>query len=82
MHRLNHIPPLNLPQHIDIGTSAFNTIDYIYTAGGAKLQKSVAGSGDRSTPTDYLGSIVYTSEKTVYPPRCRQFVTGGTKTTK
>ncbi|MDP2722137.1 MAG: DUF6443 domain-containing protein [Bacteroidales bacterium] len=57
---------LNLPQHIAMGPGAFNTIDYLYTAGGVKLQKSIAGSGDRSALTDYLGSIVYTSEKTVY----------------
>jgi len=50
---------LNLPQHIAIGTSAFNTIDFLYTANGVKLQKSIAGSGARSAPTDYLGSIVY-----------------------
>ncbi len=50
---------LNLPQHIAIGTSAFNIIDYIYTADGVKRQKSIAGSGARSAPTDYLGSIVY-----------------------
>ena len=57
---------LNLPQHIEMAAKAFNTIDYIYTANGVKLQKSIAGSGDRSSSTDYLGSIVYTSEKTVY----------------
>ncbi|MDP2722135.1 MAG: RHS repeat-associated core domain-containing protein [Bacteroidales bacterium] len=59
MHGFNHIPPLNLPQHIAMGPGAFNTIDYLYTEGGVKLQKSIAGSGDRSAPTDYLGSIVY-----------------------
>ena len=57
---------LNLPQHIAIGTSAFNTIDYIYTAGGVKLQKSIVGSGARSAPTDYLGSMVYPGDAAAF----------------
>ncbi|MFA5418080.1 MAG: RHS repeat-associated core domain-containing protein [Bacteroidales bacterium] len=57
---------LNLPKHIAIGTSAFNTIDYIYTAGGVKLQKSIAGSGERSAPTDYLGSMVYPGDAAAF----------------
>jgi len=63
----NHIPNLNLPQHISIGTNAsFDNIDFLYTAGGVKLQKSIAVGGARSAPTDYLGSIVYPGEANAF----------------
>ncbi len=58
---------LNLPQHISIGTYAsFNSVDFLYTADGVKLQKSIAGGGARSAPTDYLGSIVYPGEASAF----------------
>ena len=57
---------LNLPQHINLVAKAFNTIDYLYTAGGVKLLKSIAGNGDRSAPTEYLGSIVFPGDASAF----------------
>ncbi len=48
---------LNLPTEVDFGND--NRIEWIYSASGEKLRKTVYFSGGVSVVTDYIGSFVY-----------------------
>ncbi len=66
--QINHIEYnyLNLPRRIDLSGANLNTINYLYSANGVKLQKNTTISHARSAPTDYLGTIVYPGEAPAY----------------
>ena len=51
---------LNLPVVVDFGEG--NRIEWVYSASGAKLRKTVYFAGGLSTVTDYSGSFVYEDE--------------------
>gem|GEM_PF-3671993 len=66
--QINHIEYnyLNLPRRIDLSGANLNTINYLYSANGVKLQKNTSISHARSAPTDYLGTIVYPGDAPAY----------------
>jgi RHS repeat-associated protein len=63
---------LNLPQTVTVrkdagGANVKGTIEYVYDAGGTKLQKRVT-EGNTLTVTTYLGGFIYESKGTVAEP--------------
>jgi len=66
--QINHIEYnyLNLPRRIDLAGANLNTINYLYSANGVKLQKNTSISHARSAPTDYLGTMVYPGDAPAY----------------
>lgn len=66
--QINHIEYnyLNLPRRIDLSGANLNTINYLYSANGVKLQKNTSIAYGRSAPTDYLGTIVYPGDAPAY----------------
>jgi RHS repeat-associated protein len=55
---------LNLPLKIDLGND--HTIEYLYTAGGAKLKQKTFNNGTLQEEIDYSGNFVYTNGSLTY----------------